>query len=265
MVVQLHRTVRFAVGPDIDPAPPLGSNNGSGGHPAMDGLGAQYELDVTCVGTPSPTTGYLINIKAIDHAVRQAAIPLIAAAFGTPEARPATMLPALADAIAEQLEPHVASIAWRLTPSLTLEYAMNDREHACIRQRFEFAASHRLHTPALSDQENRELYGKCNNPSGHGHNYTVEPCVALPIRGEAATLTLAVLERLADELIVERFDHKHLNVDTEEFGPEGLNPSVENIAKVCFERLADAVAAHGGELRSVTVWETERTSCTYPG
>jgi 6-pyruvoyltetrahydropterin/6-carboxytetrahydropterin synthase len=71
-----------------------------------------------------------------------------------------------------------------------------------------------------------------------------------------------------DETIIQRFDHKYLNVDTQEFRAEagGLNPSVENIAKVCFDLLAPAIrrAAPGVELRSITVWETDRTSCTYP-
>ena len=133
---------------------------------------------------------------------------------------------------------------------------------AILRQRFEFAAAHRLHVPSLSDDENRRLFGKCNHPSGHGHNYVVEPAVAVPTGMPA--FALADLERLTHERVIERFDHKHLNLDTSEFGVGGLNPSVENIARVCFDLLRESVHAAGGELVAVTVWETEKTCAAYP-
>jgi 6-pyruvoyltetrahydropterin/6-carboxytetrahydropterin synthase len=139
------------------------------------------------------------------------------------------------------------------------------RSVALLRQQFEFAASHRLHIASLSEAQNRELFGKCNNPRGHGHNYRVEPCVEVevPTRGPAK-FGLRELESLTAELIINRYDHKHLNEDTVEFGPSGLNPSVENIAKVCFDHLAPAVSRAGARLRSITVWETDKTGCTYP-
>jgi 6-pyruvoyltetrahydropterin/6-carboxytetrahydropterin synthase len=82
----------------------------------------------------------------------------------------------------------------------------------------------------------------------------------------ATGFTVATLERLADEVLLERFDHKHLNEDTTEFDPRrgGVNPSVENIAAVFFNLLAPAVAQAGATLEHLTVWETDRTSATYP-
>ena len=142
-------------------------------------------------------------------------------------------------------------------------------DRVTLRQSYEFSAAHRLHVPSLSDAENRQLFGKCNNPAGHGHNYRVEPVVAVKVGAEGARFSLADLERLTEEHIVARFDHKHLNQDTREFGPGpgGVNPSVENIARVFFEALAGPVRAAGADatLRSVTVWETDRTCATYAG
>lgn len=141
---------------------------------------------------------------------------------------------------------------------------------ALLRQQFDFAAAHRLHVPTLSDEENRRIFGKCNNLRGHGHNYRVEPCVEVSVQqGGPPAISLAEFERLTVEHIIARFDHTHLNDDTAEFNTArgGMNPSVENIARVCFERLAPAIraAAPGAKLRYVTVWETDKTSSTYPG
>jgi 6-pyruvoyltetrahydropterin/6-carboxytetrahydropterin synthase len=84
-----------------------------------------------------------------------------------------------------------------------------------------------------------------------------------------APFTLDTLERLAEDRIIRRFDHKNFNIDTPEFGgASGVNPSVENIARVFFELLEPGVREAGGggaNLRSLTVWETDRTSATYPG
>ncbi|TVQ75581.1 MAG: 6-carboxytetrahydropterin synthase [Phycisphaeraceae bacterium] len=138
---------------------------------------------------------------------------------------------------------------------------------ALIRQQFDFAAAHRLHVPELSAEENLAIFGHCNNPAGHGHNYRFEPCVAVSLNTGKPDFTLGKLEQLAHEVILSRFDHKHLNHDTEEFGPSGVIPSVENIAKVFFDLMAPAVrdASSGkAELHAMTVWETDRTSCTYP-
>jgi 6-pyruvoyltetrahydropterin/6-carboxytetrahydropterin synthase len=147
-----------------------------------------------------------------------------------------------------------------------------DPKTVVLRQRFDFAAAHRLHVDGLSDAENRELFGKCNNPSGHGHNYQVEPAVAAPLpvsgreRGAAMPFTMRDLERLTDEAIIAPFDHTNLNLDPPDFSRAGVNPSVEHIARVCYERLGAAIDATGtgARLLEVTVWETDRTRCTYP-
>lgn len=263
-MVELSRTIRFAVGsltpPEKDP-----HRNGFGGSPRLTGLGAHYELVVTCAGEPDPATGYLINIKDIDRAATSTAVEIIRDRFVRDrDASPAHMLPMIADGLSRKLAAPLRRVAWRLSPTFSLEYDMTDRAHALLRQQFDFAAAHRLHTPELSDEENRRVFGKCNNPSGHGHNYRIEAAVAVPLDQPPPSFGLADLEALCDTLVIDRFDHTHLNVDTAEFGPDGVMPSVENIARVIYDILAPAVAERGASLRQMTVWETDRTSCTYP-
>jgi 6-pyruvoyltetrahydropterin/6-carboxytetrahydropterin synthase len=163
----------------------------------------------------------------------------------------------------------VAAVRWYLSPYYSVEVVKSEPSVVLLRQRFDFAASHRLHVPALSDEENRAAFGKCNNPRGHGHNYQVEPAVAVRLKDGRQPFALPQLERVVEDTIIRRFDHKHLNEDTPEFaysGPHPVTSSVENIARVFFDLLAPAVrlASPEAELRSVTVWETDRTCSTYP-
>lgn len=267
-MITLSRTLRFAINPDAPPPPGVRDPNGYGGVPAMRGLGRHYELEVVCKGDPSPATGYLINIKEIDLAARAEAIPRIAAACADrPAAEPGPILAEIIPPLNDRLAGRVHSVRWWLTPYYSVEMNAQALGTVLVRQKFDFCASHRLHMPNLSDEENRRCFGRCNHPSGHGHNYQVEPCVAVPVELSAAgRFTLPDLERIADAVIVERFDHKHLNKDTAEFGPQGVNPSVELIAKVCFDLLAAALRQEFPDvaLRTVTVWETDRTCATYP-
>jgi 6-pyruvoyltetrahydropterin/6-carboxytetrahydropterin synthase len=259
-MVVLTRSVRFAIN---DPPDSERAVNGFAGAPAMRGLGRHYEIEVGFAALPDPTTGYAIDIHEIDRAVREACVPIIARACReSPGADPARLLPELAGAVAARLDGRTpARLSWRLSPYYRVEWEARSMNSAIIRQQFEFAASHRLHVPSLPAEENRRLFGKCNNPSGHGHNYRVEPAVEVRI---GSSFTLADLERITDETVVRRFDHKHLNTDSPEFA--GVNPSVENIARIAYDLLAPAIGAASREakLRSVTVWETDKTSCTYP-
>ncbi len=267
---RLTRTVRFNLLPDAngtgDPRSATGVN-GEGGKPAMDGFGAHYAFEVRCVGEPDPRTGYLINIKDIDHAVRTHTVPLIAEAARRAES-PANVMGELLRVTGEHLPVRVESVALAFSPYLVIEANATDKDggpmghEVIVRQMFEFSAAHRLHVPSLSDAENERIFGKCNNPAGHGHNYRIEPAVAVD---PASPLPVGTLERIVDETVIERFDHKHLNDQTAEFATDGgLNPSVENIARVCFELLQGPITSAGGSLRAVTAWETDRTSCTYP-
>lgn len=242
---------------DLDEEP----TNSFAGHPSCAGLAAHYELDLTCRGEADVKTGYFLNIRDIDRAGRDIAIPLIARAFRAGSAHPECILHDLLETIGHHL-PSVCRARWRLTPTYSIEMERFDMTAVLLRQRFEFAAAHRLHVPTLSDADNRAIFGACNNPAGHGHNYQVEPCVRVPLAPGAPTFSLRDLERLTRSELIDHLDHTHLNHDVPEFA--SLNPSVENIARVCFDRLAPAIRSAGAELTRVTVWETEKTSCSYP-
>ena len=130
-----------------------------------------------------------------------------------------------------------------------------------LSQKFEFSATHRLHNPAFSDDDNRRTYGKCNNPHGHGHNYEVQ----VTLRGTPGRTGLLVdvpaFERIVAAAVIDRFDHKNLNVEVPEF--REVIPSVENIAMTIYHLLKRPFADTGTSLASVTVWETPKTWCEY--
>ncbi|MEM0939905.1 MAG: 6-carboxytetrahydropterin synthase [Bacteroidota bacterium] len=124
-----------------------------------------------------------------------------------------------------------------------------------------FNAAHRLHNPNWSDNKNEQVFGKCNNPNWHGHNYEV----FVKLTGEVDQDTGYVydMKKLSDlikELIIDRFDHKNLNLDTEEF--KHRNPSAENIAMVIHDLLRNRIEKEY-EIK-ITLYETERNFVEYP-
>ncbi|SHK58011.1 6-pyruvoyl trahydropterin synthase family protein [Hymenobacter psychrotolerans] len=125
-----------------------------------------------------------------------------------------------------------------------------------------FNAAHRLHNPAWSEEQNQRVFGKCNNPHYHGHNY--ELTVRLTGEVDPATGYVYDMKRLSDLIkreILDTFDHRNLNLDTEEF--RHLNPTAENIAVVIWNRLRPHLAAQLA--LSVTLYETERNFVEYHG
>lgn len=124
-----------------------------------------------------------------------------------------------------------------------------------------FNAAHRLHNPAWSDEKNEAVFGKCNNPNWHGHNYEV--IVRLAGEPDPDTGYVYDMKRLSDLIkkeVLEKFDHKNLNLDTEEF--KELNPSAENIAVVIYNLLRDQIDEKL-DLK-ITLYETERNYVEYP-
>jgi 6-pyruvoyltetrahydropterin/6-carboxytetrahydropterin synthase len=137
---------------------------------------------------------------------------------------------------------------------------MNMRKVAVYRKEH-FNAAHRLHQPAWSDEKNEEVFGKCNNPSYHGHNYEL----IVKITGYPDSLTgyvmdLKVLSDLIQEQVLERFDHKNLNLDTEEF--KDLNPTAEHIAIVIYDLLRPHIPAEKD--LQIKLYETPRNFVKYP-
>lgn len=132
-----------------------------------------------------------------------------------------------------------------------------------VTRRYRFAASHRLHLADLSEEANRDLYGKCNNPFGHGHDYILEVTVAGP-RDAATGLVIPIpsLDKLVYEQVLQDFDHKYFNVDVSDFAD--LVPTSENIIRVIEGRLKESWnAAFPGtwpRLDKIRLQETKRNS-----
>jgi len=131
-----------------------------------------------------------------------------------------------------------------------------------VTRRVHFNAAHRVHNPRFSEEWNRKIFGECNNPNFHGHNYELE----LTVEGEVDpdtgyVLDLNLLKELAQERLLRHLDHKNLNLDVPWF--RELVPTSENIAVVCWRELRSVIPA---ELRlHVRLWETPRNYVDYEG
>jgi 6-pyruvoyltetrahydropterin/6-carboxytetrahydropterin synthase len=126
-----------------------------------------------------------------------------------------------------------------------------------VSRRYEFSASHRLHSPTLSEKENDALFGKCNNPFGHGHNYEME----VSVRGDidpasGRVVDPAHLDDLVRRSILQRYDHRNLNEELPEFATE--IPTTENLGRQIEMRLAAAWPSGFPALQRIRIFETER-------
>ncbi len=124
-----------------------------------------------------------------------------------------------------------------------------------------FNAAHRLHNPLWDDETNATVFGKCNNPNFHGHNYElIVKVIGVPDQATGYVYDMKLLSDLIKENVLERFDHKNLNLDTTEF--KNLNPSAENIVVVIYNILRDKIAPRFD--LQVRLYETERNFVEYP-
>ncbi|MEM7107113.1 MAG: 6-carboxytetrahydropterin synthase [Bacteroidota bacterium] len=124
-----------------------------------------------------------------------------------------------------------------------------------------FNAAHRLHNPEWDDATNAKVFGKCNNPNYHGHNYEL----IVKLTGDVNSKTgyvydMKLLSDLIKSKVTDRFDHKNLNLDTEEF--KNLNPTAENIVVVIYNLLREDIDDNL-DLK-ITLYETERNYVEYP-
>jgi len=130
-----------------------------------------------------------------------------------------------------------------------------------VTRRYQFAASHRLHAPQLSDEENRRLYGKCNNPYGHGHNYTIDVSVRGPADPRTGyAVSVPVLDDFVRQHVLKPFDHRNLNEDGDSF--RGISPTSENLLVEICRRLKqnwrEAFPGDWPQLEKIRIAETPR-------
>lgn len=241
-----------------------------------DGHGHNYVLELSVRGPVDPIDGMVVNIKAVDlelktlfaefdHRMINDCMPEFADQVPTTERLAQVLWSRIpetigaAQRVSMRLEEH---------PGMSVEILGENPAMVYLTRAIEFSASHRLHSDALSEEENQQIYGKCNNPNGHGHNYVVEATV----RGEpdprtGVVIDLGKFEALLDTEIDARFDHKHLNLDTAFF--KDSTATAENIAIVIWNLIAAKIPAcrSGGHvaLHRIRLIETARSWFDYYG
>jgi 6-pyruvoyltetrahydropterin/6-carboxytetrahydropterin synthase len=129
-------------------------------------------------------------------------------------------------------------------------------------RRLRFNAAHRIHNPALSDAENTRLFGKCNNPNWHGHNYELEVSVKGPVDERTGyVIDLGHLRDVVDREVIDQTDHRNFNIDVPY--TQGINPTTENVVVAMWRVLAPAIAP--AQLVRLRLWETENNYVDYEG
>jgi len=131
-----------------------------------------------------------------------------------------------------------------------------------VTRRLRFNAAHRVHNPKLSDAENSRLFGKCNNPNWHGHNYTLDVSVEGDIDETTGYVSdLSALKKIVEREVIDHVDHKNFNLDVPFM--KGVIPTSENIIVAFWKILASTVGP--GRLTKLVLWETENNYVEYSG
>lgn len=214
---------------------------------------------------PDARSGMVVNLAAMkDELRRRVVAPLSGRVAGGPGA-PACTIEEMARVVWGMLG---GALAGRPLARIRLDggdAAVEYRggEDVDVTRTYEFSASHRLHAATLSDEENARTFGKCNNPAGHGHNYVLEVTLRGRPGADGALVRAADVDRVVNEAVVDRWDHRHLNADLPEFA--AVNPTAEEIARVAWERLDAPLAAVGARLARIKLRETARNHVEYSG
>ncbi len=264
-MITLSREIRFALVPQGTQFEPKPSNSWAG-WPTTLSIAPHLKLQARIEGNPDPITGYVCNVAILDDVLRAIVTEHLIPNWG--DAPHQASGPSLLFEVFHQFQnrwkstEQLVSLTLRLSDQLCFTLIPENEHMLQLTQQFEFSAAHRLHCDSMTDQENRDTFGKCNNPNGHGHNYvfdvTVEP------NTNAAT-DLEELQQVVKSSVVDKLDHKNLNADIECF--QTVNPSVENISMVVFDWLKSGFseANFGANLVAVKVFETPKTWAEYRG
>ena len=225
-----------------------------------------FELCVELTGKVDPATGFVVNVLAVDEKVRQLVVPIFTerlhAKFRSGKGVDFSEIVRLLASAWGRLsnafgKVEVNELSLKLNPFRKVKIDCEDCDMVYFSEKFEFAAMHKLWNKKFSKERNFEVFGKCANPSGHGHNYIVEVTITIPAGLEE--FKIAGFERVVNDELINLLDHKNLNEDIEQFSSN--NPTVENISAFAWDKLSGKFGET--KLHSVTVWETEKTYCTY--
>jgi 6-pyruvoyltetrahydropterin/6-carboxytetrahydropterin synthase len=225
--------------------------------------GHNYDIRVTVQGTVDDETGMVVNIKTIDSLMKRKIDEQLDHRHYSLEVEKLKKLwptlETLGPFVWNEIRPHLEGCELHEVQVFENEdFYTNYRggKMVYLTRVYRFSAAHRLHNPNLSDEENRELFGKCNNLHGHGHNYLLEiTLVGEPDERTNCLVDIGAMDRTVEEKIMKPFDHVHLNLDTEEF--KSINPSSENIVKVFWSILSESFPP--AQLHRLRLWETSKS------
>lgn len=224
--------------------------------------GHNYVLWVSAKAEVNESDGMVVNIKWIDDILKERVVARFDQKSINDEipefAHQSSSLENLLRHFRETLRDlpgNVELTALKLeeTPLLYGEWQL-ENDMITITRSYEFAASHRLDVPELGHEENVRLFGKCNNPNGHGHNYVLEVTVSGEIAEPSGMMVdLGELDEVVNREVVDRYDHKNLDMDIPEFN--GKNTTSEVVGLTIFDRLTNVVP---GQLERIRLYETAR-------
>lgn len=263
---RLARQVRFSINPFL--SDDCTGSNSFASKPAGEGLAIFLELSVEITGGLAPETGFVVNVVEIDRNVREFIVPIFAERIRRDFrsgrhiglAVMAELLKTAWSRLSDKFGPiKLSKLSLKLNPFRAIAIISEDLEMVYFCEKFEFAAMHKLWNDDFSEQKNFEVFGKCANPTGHGHNYVIEVAIKMPAGRE--DFRIGDFEKTVDDELIKLLDHKNLNADVQHFSR--TNPTIENIAAYAWSRLADKFT--NAILDHVTVWETDKTYCTYYG
>ena len=264
-MITLSREIRFALVPQATEFESKPSNSWAG-WPTTLNIVPHLNLQARIEGNPDPITGYVCNVAVLDDVLRAIVTEHLIPNWGdTPHRVTGSFL--LAEVFRQfqnrwQSSEPLVSLTLRISDQLSFTLSPENEDMLQLTQQFEFSAAHRLHCDSMTDQENRDTFGKCNNPNGHGHNYVFD--VTVEQRTDDA-VDLEQLQQLVKSSVIDRLDHKNLNADIEYF--QNVNPSVENISVVVFDWIKQCLTEtkFNANLIAVKVFETPKTWAEYRG
>ena len=263
---KLTRHVRFSINPFL-PEDETGFNSFVS-KPAGEGLSLFFELSTEVTGSVEPATGFVVNVTDIDKTVRAFIVSIFAGRIRQDFRQAKHIgLPVLAELLvlawgrlADKFgRARLSKLSLKLNPFRKITIDSKDLTMVFFNEKFEFAATHKLWNDDFSEERNFEVFGKCANPTGHGHNYIVEVTTGMPV-GES-NFRIGDFERIVNDELIGLLDHKNLNADLDAFSK--TNPTIENIAVFAWQRLVGKFDE--ATLHCVSIWETDKTYCSYYG
>ncbi len=231
------------------------------------GHGHNYTLEVTVQGNIDPITGMVMNVTEIktiigkvledfDHKHLNEDTPYFKERIPTTE----NIVRVLWGLIAPQFSQGVRLARLRLYEMSDLWAEYDGADEAHFSRSYVFSAAHRLHAPQLSDEENQAIYGKCNNPNGHGHNYRLEVTVSGPVEPlTGMVIDLAEMDQLVNS-VTGTLDHRHLDQEIAYFRQH--TSTAEEIVVYLWNELAPRFE---GRLHHLKLWETNNNAFEYRG